>query len=110
MTSHYESLADYLAKTGQTQEALANALGIRQSQISNYIAGRAMPRPALALRIAAHTGVSVEALMRTRVGRVMEPKMSPLSFVLFWAGLILFDLLILAAAWRGLQVIARVIA
>lgn len=70
MVSRYESLAEYLAQTGQTQEALANALGIRQSQISNYIAGRAMPRPALALRIAAYTGVSVEALMRTRVGRV----------------------------------------
>ncbi len=40
----------------------------------------------------------------------MEPKMDPLPFVLVWAGLILFDLLILAAAWRGLQVIARVLA
>jgi len=69
-TRRYDSLADYLDKTGQTQEALARALGISQSQISNYIAGRAMPRPALALRLAAHTGVSVESLMRTRVGRV----------------------------------------
>lgn len=40
----------------------------------------------------------------------MEPKMSPLPFVLIWAGLIALDLLILAAVWRGLQVIARVIA
>lgn len=68
MSTTYKSLADYLAKTGQTQEELAEALGISQPAISGYIAGRAMPRPALALRIAAHTGVSVEALMRTRVG------------------------------------------
>lgn len=40
----------------------------------------------------------------------MEPNISTLSFVLVWAGLVLFDLLILAAAWRGLQVIARVLA
>lgn len=70
MKPRYESLADYLVKTGQTQDGLARALGIAQSQVSNYIAGRTMPRPALALRIAAHTGVPVEALLRTRVGQV----------------------------------------
>lgn len=40
----------------------------------------------------------------------MEPKMAPLPFVLVWTGLLLVDLLILAAAWRGLQAIARVFA
>ena len=70
MTTHYESLAEYLAKTEQTQEQLARALGISQGQISSYIAGRTMPRPALALRIAEHTGVPVEALLRARVGQV----------------------------------------
>lgn len=70
MSTTYESLAEYLAETGQTQEALADALGISQSQVSNYIAGRRMPRPALALRLSKHTGVPVEALMRARVGNV----------------------------------------
>lgn len=68
MSKTYESLADYLEQTGQTQEALAQALGITQPMISNYIAGRTMPRPKLALKIAAHTGVPVEALLRARVG------------------------------------------
>jgi transcriptional regulator with XRE-family HTH domain len=67
MKNRYKSLADYLASTGQTQEGLALALGIGQSQISNYVAGRSMPRPALALQIAEHTGVPVEALLRARV-------------------------------------------
>ena len=70
MAITYKSLADYLAATGQTQEALAEALGISQPAISAYVAGRTMPRPALALRLSKYTGVPVEALMRARVGSV----------------------------------------
>lgn len=68
MPTTHKSLADYLAKTGQTQEELAEALGISQPMVSSYIAGRTMPRPALALRISEHTGVPVESLLRARVG------------------------------------------
>jgi transcriptional regulator with XRE-family HTH domain len=70
MARTYGSLAEYLTDTGQTQEALADALGISQPAISAYVAGRTMPRPALALRLSKHTGVPVEALMRARVGNV----------------------------------------
>ena len=60
----YDSLAAYLKDTGQTQEQLADALGISYPQMSRIVRGRQMPKPELALRIADLTGVSVESLAR----------------------------------------------
>lgn len=62
----FSSLAEYLERTNTTQEELAAALGIAQSLVSRYVAGKQLPRPALALRLSEYTGVPMEALVRAR--------------------------------------------
>ena len=69
MRKRYPSLRAYLTATKTTQEQLGRALGLPQARISGYVTGRVMPRPELALRIAAYTGVPVEALVRARAAR-----------------------------------------
>lgn len=66
MKKAYPSLTAYLKATKQTQDDLAAALGIRQGQLSRYVRGETMPRPKMALKIAAHTGVPVSALIQAR--------------------------------------------
>jgi plasmid maintenance system antidote protein VapI len=62
----FKSLAAFLKHTHTTQVELAEALGIPQSRVSVYVNGKALPRPALALRLSAYTGVPIEALVRAR--------------------------------------------
>lgn len=58
----YPNLRVFLRDTGTTQEAFAAQLGIRQSQLSKYVNGKAQPRKDLALRIAALASIPLESL------------------------------------------------
>ncbi len=49
--------------TGDTQEHVARALKISQAHVSRILAGKACPRPALALRLARYAQIPVESLL-----------------------------------------------
>lgn len=66
MERHFESLSEFLAETGTTQEQLAESLEVSQATVSRIVRGLQMPEAALAIRIQELTGVSVEALARAR--------------------------------------------
>lgn len=59
----YPNLAQYLANTGQSQQALADQLGVTQSHISRIVNGSAEPSLELALRIADLANIPVESLL-----------------------------------------------
>jgi transcriptional regulator with XRE-family HTH domain len=69
MSRAYRSLDDYFARTGQSQQELAAEVGVSTATISKWTAGLAMPRAAMLLTLSAHTGVSVENLVRTAAAR-----------------------------------------
>lgn len=60
----YRSLAEYLARSGETQAQLAARLGISQAHISRIRAGVANPRPKLAWRIADACDVPIESFTK----------------------------------------------
>ena len=64
MRRRYESLAAYLKATGQTQEQLAAAVGVRQGLISKYVRGAQTPRLAIAIKLNKITGVPLGSLTR----------------------------------------------
>jgi len=57
----YPNLRVYLLETGDTQTALAHALGVSQAQISRILAGQVVPRPALAIRLARYCQIPLES-------------------------------------------------
>jgi transcriptional regulator with XRE-family HTH domain len=59
----YTNLAQYLEKTGQSQQALADQLGVTQSHISRIVNGSAEPSLELALHIAELANVPIESLL-----------------------------------------------
>lgn len=59
----FKSLAEYLTKTGTTQEALATRLGVTRPYISMIAAGDRQPSLALAIRIEEETGVPAAAMV-----------------------------------------------
>lgn len=58
-----KTLQEYLDLTGVTQTELAAILGVSPSTISNYAAGKRVPRLAMAVRLSRLTGVPVECLL-----------------------------------------------
>jgi transcriptional regulator with XRE-family HTH domain len=60
----YPNIAAYLHATGQTQAELAEALGLAQGHMSRIIRRLQQPSLDLALRIARHTRVPVDSLVR----------------------------------------------
>lgn len=52
-------LQDYLTKTGMTQTAFADLLGVKQATISRYLSGARKPEPDLMVRIFEATRGSV---------------------------------------------------
>src|SRR5262245_9836658 len=61
----YSDLASYFAETHDTQVRVAEAVGATQAQISRIKRGQTMPRPALALRLAAHCHIPLDSLITT---------------------------------------------
>ena len=60
----FPDLATYCAETGDTQVAIAAATGASQAHISRIINGAAIPRPALAMRIARYARIPLESFTR----------------------------------------------
>lgn len=59
--ARYPDLATYLERSGDTQAAIAKAMRVSQAQISRILAGKAMPRPSLALRLAAYASIPLDS-------------------------------------------------
>lgn len=59
----YNSIDAYLQGTETTQQELADKLGISQGALSMIKAGQRIPRPKLALRIHALTGIPLATLL-----------------------------------------------
>jgi transcriptional regulator with XRE-family HTH domain len=62
----YPDLKAYLDATKTTQETLATELGISQSYMSRIIRGIHQPTLPLALKIADHCAIPLEALVKRR--------------------------------------------
>jgi transcriptional regulator with XRE-family HTH domain len=63
----FDSLADYIARSGDTQERLAERLGISQAHISRLVKGEHLPRVSLAIKIARHTGIPLESFLAAKI-------------------------------------------
>lgn len=59
----YSNLSQYFEKTGDTQQSLAERVGVAQSHISRIVNGSAEPSLELALRIAEFANIPVESLL-----------------------------------------------
>jgi len=57
----YPDLRTYLARSGDTQEKIAEALGISQAQVSRILAGKTVPRPEIAIRLATYAQIPVDS-------------------------------------------------
>lgn len=65
----YATLADYIAATGDTQVAMAEAVKASQPQISRIVNGTMVPRPALAVRLAEYANVPLDSFARLYLAR-----------------------------------------
>jgi transcriptional regulator with XRE-family HTH domain len=63
----YPDLATYLAKTGDTQLAVATAVGTSQAHISRIAAGLTVPQPELAQTIAAYARIPLDSFIKVRL-------------------------------------------
>lgn len=68
----FSTLAAYIAKTGDTQEHIAAAVGTTQAHISRISRGEVVPRPDLAVRIATYAGIPLDSFTRARLVRIAE--------------------------------------
>ena len=59
----YASLTEFLEQTNTKQSDFAARVGVSQPVISRIVNGHAVPRLALALRIAAEADIPVESLL-----------------------------------------------
>jgi transcriptional regulator with XRE-family HTH domain len=57
----YPDLQTYIRRTGDTQDAIAEALGISQAHISRILAGKTVPRPELAIRLADYADIPLDS-------------------------------------------------
>lgn len=63
----YPDLATYIDKTGDTQAAIALAVGTSQAHVSRIAAGRTMPQPELAQKLAAYAGIPLDSFIKARL-------------------------------------------
>jgi transcriptional regulator with XRE-family HTH domain len=63
----YKTLSDYFEQTGDSQQALANKIGVTRSAVCQWAAGKRQPSLHLALRIETLTGVPAESLISREV-------------------------------------------
>lgn len=64
-TPRYADLADYIRATGDKQVNIAHAVGVGQGTISRLVAGKLMPRPPLATRLAQYADIPLDSFVRT---------------------------------------------
>lgn len=68
-TYPYQSLADYIARSGDTQADIARGVGTSQAHISRIASGDAVPRSALALRLARYANIPLESFHRVYLAK-----------------------------------------
>jgi transcriptional regulator with XRE-family HTH domain len=64
---HYPDLATYIEKTGDTQLAIAIAVGTTQAYISRIAAGQSVPQPELAKKLAAYARIPLDSFIKVRL-------------------------------------------
>lgn len=57
----YPNFRTYLTRSGDTQENVASKLGISQAQVSRILAGKVVPRPDVAIRLATYAQIPVDS-------------------------------------------------
>jgi transcriptional regulator with XRE-family HTH domain len=57
----FPDLATYIQRTGDTQEHIAAVIGVTQAHLSRIVAGRVVPRPAVALALATYAKIPIES-------------------------------------------------
>jgi transcriptional regulator with XRE-family HTH domain len=65
--ARYPDLKTYIAESGDTQQHIAQRVGTSQAHMSRIVAGRVVPRPLLAVRLAKYAGVPLESFLRARL-------------------------------------------
>ncbi len=65
----YPDLATYIAESGDTQAAIAQAVQAKQSHISRIASGELMPRPALAKRLADYARIPLDSFIRVYLAK-----------------------------------------
>ena len=65
----YPDLATYIAESGDTQEAIAAAVQVKQAHISRIAAGELVPRPALAARLATYARIPLDSFIRVYLAK-----------------------------------------
>jgi transcriptional regulator with XRE-family HTH domain len=58
----YKTLREFVERTGTKQADLAGLLGVSESSVSNYLNGKRIPQPDIALRIEA-LGVDLRSIL-----------------------------------------------
>jgi transcriptional regulator with XRE-family HTH domain len=66
-TLSYSTLADYLARSGDTQAAIARRVGSSQAYISRIARGQAVPRALLAARLADYAHIPLDSFQRVYI-------------------------------------------
>jgi transcriptional regulator with XRE-family HTH domain len=65
----YQSLAEFITRTGTPQTLIAARVGTSQANISRIAAGESIPKPALAERIAKKIRIPIESFARVYYAR-----------------------------------------
>lgn len=65
----YPDLATYIAKTGDTQDHIAAAIGSTQAYVSRVAAGVMVPRPDMALKLATYADIPLESFTLVYLAR-----------------------------------------
>ncbi len=63
-TPLYPDLASYLEQSGDSQGNIARQIGIKQAHVSRIVAGRMVPRPDLAAKIAAYAKIPLDSFIK----------------------------------------------
>lgn len=63
MIHNYKTLREYFKRSGRTEKQLARLIGVSQPYINMLKNGRRRPKPALAERIEAVTGIPFKNLL-----------------------------------------------
>ena len=57
----FPDLATYIQQTGDTQEHIADEVGVSQAHLSRIVAGQVVPRPRVALALATYAKIPIES-------------------------------------------------
>lgn len=68
----YQDLADYIAKTGDTQARIAALVGTSQATISRVAHGGRLPRALLAYRLAEYASIPLDSFTRNHLKRIAQ--------------------------------------